>query len=128
MKHRGKDSILRFVTLLPSVILVAIFVYGFIGQTAYVSLTDWGQEAALSISPEINFIGLDNYRQLFGNFVNTRFRQDIVNTLTYPVPSGAGFSLRRAALTSYLPGSGGSGESSAGSRAGYRYCSSTGRT
>jgi glucose/mannose transport system permease protein len=64
---------------------VAIFVYGFIGQTAYVSLTDWGQEAALSITPEINFIGLDNYRQLFGNFVNTRFRQDIVNTFTYMV-------------------------------------------
>ena len=85
MKHIGKDNILRFVTLLPSIILVAIFVYGFIGQTAYISLTDWGQESALAFAPEIELIGFDNYRELFGNFVNTRFRQDIVNTFTYMV-------------------------------------------
>lgn len=85
MKRFGKDDLLSILTLLPSIILVAIFVYGFIGQTAYVSFSDWGQEAALSLNPEIRLIGPDNYEALFNNFTNTRFRQDIVNTFTYMV-------------------------------------------
>ena len=67
MKRISKDDVFRFLTLLPSIILVAVFIYGFIGQTAYVSLTDWGKEAALSLTPDISIIGFDNYRELFGN-------------------------------------------------------------
>lgn len=85
MKRFGKDDVLSILTLLPSIILVAVFVYGFIGQTAYVSLSDWGQDAALSLTPEIKLIGFENYDSLFNNFTNTRFRQDIVNTFTYMV-------------------------------------------
>lgn len=86
MKRRIlSDNVVRTLTLLPSIILVAIFVYGFIGNTVWVSLSDWGQEKALSLTPELSFIGLDNYQRLFADFINTRFRQDIVNTFTYMV-------------------------------------------
>lgn len=86
MKRRIlSDNLVRILTLLPSILLVAIFVYGFIGNTFWVSLTDWGQDRAMAITPELSFIGLDNYQALFSDFINTRFRQDIVNTFTYMV-------------------------------------------
>ncbi len=79
------DNVLRTLTLLPSIILIAIFVYGFIGNTVWVSLTDWGTEAALSLTPEIKFTGLGAYKTLFTEVTDARFRQDIVNTFTYMV-------------------------------------------
>jgi len=86
MKRRIlSDNLVRILTLLPSIILVAIFVYGFIGNTDWVSMTDWGQDRAIAITPELSFIGLENYQALFSDFINTRFRQDIVNTFTYMV-------------------------------------------
>ena len=69
--------------LLPSVILVGIFVYAFIGNSFYVSMTDWGSGAALRENPVKNFIGMENYRNLFGGFVNERFRQDLINAVFY---------------------------------------------
>lgn len=69
--------------LAPSLILLAIFVYGFIGQTVYVSLTDWGQGAALALDPEISFVGLENYRELFTGILDVRFRQDLVNMIFF---------------------------------------------
>jgi glucose/mannose transport system permease protein len=66
--------------LLPSVILLAIFVYGFIGQTAYSSLTDW---QGVAETAEKNFIGLDNYKQLFTGLLDVRFRQSLVNTFYF---------------------------------------------
>jgi len=65
--------------ILPSIALLAIFVYGFIGQTLKVSLTDWGREAALALHPEISYVGLKNYHELFTGFLNMRFRQDLAN-------------------------------------------------
>ena len=35
------DRITPILMIAPSVILIAIFVYGFIGRTAYTSLTAW---------------------------------------------------------------------------------------
>lgn len=77
------DRVIALLTLLPSLILVAVFVYGFIGQTIYVSLTDWGEGAALAEQPEINLIGFKNYRDLFTGFLHFRFRQDLVNAFFY---------------------------------------------
>ena len=37
----NRDRLVAILMLLPSIILLAIFVYGFIGKTAYDSLTDW---------------------------------------------------------------------------------------
>jgi len=44
-----------------------------------VSLTDWGREAALALHPEIRYVGLKNYHELFTGFLNMRFRQDLAN-------------------------------------------------
>lgn len=81
----NRDKVLSLLTLLPSLILIGVFVYGFIGRTFYVSLTDWGQGAALAENPVINFIGFHNYGELFTGFLNSRFRQDLVNTVFYTV-------------------------------------------
>ncbi len=81
--HLTRDRIIAFSVLLPSLILIAVFVYGFIGQTVYISLTDWGKGAALAENPQKHFIGLDNYKELFTSFLHGRFRQDLVNAVFY---------------------------------------------
>lgn len=76
----NRDRLTAMLMLLPSVILIAIFVYGFIGQTTYSSLTDWEGVAEIV---EIKFIGLDNYKQLFTGLLDVRFRQSLVNTFYF---------------------------------------------
>lgn len=66
-------------------ILIGVFVYGFIGDTIYTSMTDWGGMGALAFEPEKNFIGLGNYVELFTGFLNAGFRQDLVNAVYYSV-------------------------------------------
>ena len=82
---RNKDQLFALLVILPSLVLVAIFVYGFIAQNLYTSLTDWGRDPAqaLSANPVIRFIGLDNYRELFTGLIDSRFRQDLVNTIFF---------------------------------------------
>lgn len=80
-----RDQVLAILTLLPSVLLVLIFVYGFIANTFYISITDWGKGAALALNPEINIIGLQNYKDLFSGILDARFRQDLVNAVFYSV-------------------------------------------
>ena len=82
-----RDQITAILMVLPSVILLAIFVYGFIGQTIYSSLTDWGRNPAqaLAINPELRFVGLENYRMLFTSPIDVRFRQDLVNMVFFTV-------------------------------------------
>lgn len=80
IKRVNLDRVYAFLTLLPSIILLAIFVYGFIGQTFYWSLTDWsGMEANV----EKQYIGLENYRMLFSDITGMRFRQELVNTFFF---------------------------------------------
>lgn len=85
MKEVSKDRIKAFLTLAPSMILVGVFVYGFIGNTLWISLTDWGGVAALAEHPERNFIGIGNYVELFTGFLGGGFRQDLVNAVYYSV-------------------------------------------
>lgn len=82
---RRSDRLTAFLMLLPSIVLLAIFVYGFIGRTAWVSLTNWGADAsqALALNPKLEFIGLANYQKLFTSLIDTRFRQDLVNTFFF---------------------------------------------
>ena len=58
MKSR-QERLIALAMVAPSLVLLAIFVYGFIGQTIYVSMSDWAG-AALALDPDISFIGLDN--------------------------------------------------------------------
>lgn len=85
MKGLTKDRLWALAVLLPSLILVGIFVYGFIGRTVYVSMTDWGNDPAqaLAANPIIRWTGLDNYRELFTGFLQGRFRQELVSTVFF---------------------------------------------
>ncbi|MGE5588055.1 MAG: carbohydrate ABC transporter permease [Clostridia bacterium] len=76
---------MAMLVVLPSLVLLAVFVYGFIAQTVYISLTDWGQGAALALRPDTHFVGAYNYRELFTGFLNVRFRQDLVNMAFFTV-------------------------------------------
>ncbi len=78
--------LVRFVTsergiatalILPSVIAIVIFVYGFIAWSSVVSVSDWH-----TVRADYTFVGLDNFRQLFDNF---RFQIDIRNTVVFTV-------------------------------------------
>ncbi len=87
---RNQDRIKALFTLLPSIILIGIFVYGFIGNTFWISLTDWGGVAALAENPVRNYTGLANYIDLFTGFLGGGFRQDLVNAVFYSVMLLAG--------------------------------------
>ncbi len=85
MREASRDRLKAFLTLLPSMVLIGIFVYGFIGNTIWTSMTDWGGSGSLSLTPEKNFVGLDNYVELFTGFLYSGFRQDLVNAVYYSV-------------------------------------------
>jgi glucose/mannose transport system permease protein len=80
--RRNPERLTAFLVLLPSLILLTIFVYGFIFQTGYSSLTDW---KGLTASSEADFVGLENYKQLFTGILDGRFRQSLVNTFFFTV-------------------------------------------
>lgn len=82
---RSKDRFKALITLSPSIILIGVFVYGFIGNTFWISLTDWGGVAALAENPERNYAGFTNYVDLFTGFLGGSFRQDLVNAVYYSV-------------------------------------------
>lgn len=91
MIDQKKNTIISILILIPSIILVGVFIYGFIGNTVVISLTDWGHRlGGLSLNPEKNFVGLENYKDLFSGFVHGRFRQDLVNAVFYSVLLMAG--------------------------------------
>ncbi|WP_240035168.1 carbohydrate ABC transporter permease [Neobacillus notoginsengisoli] len=69
------DRVKAFLCLLPSIILIMVFVYGFIGWTGYVSLSNWN-----SLVPDFSFAGLKNYAFLFNDY---RFQADLRNTLFF---------------------------------------------
>jgi glucose/mannose transport system permease protein len=79
-KKNSKEVLYSVLILLPSIILVGIFVYGFIGNTIYSSMTDWH---GMAQNPVKNFIGLKNYKSLFTGITQSGFRQDLVNTVFY---------------------------------------------
>ncbi len=87
---RNNDRIKALFTLLPSIILIGIFVYGFIGNTFWISLTDWGGVGALAENPVRNYAGFGTYIDLFTGFLGGGFRQDLVNAVFYSVMLLAG--------------------------------------
>lgn len=88
MRRLNRDRLTAILVLSPSILLIAVFIYGFIGQTIYTSLTDWGKDPnkpPLAADVKIAFIGLKNYQDLFTSLLNNRFRIDIVNTVFFTV-------------------------------------------
>lgn len=64
-----------FIFVLPSIILIAVFVYGFIGWTFAVSLTKWN-----SLVPNWSWAGFKNYLYLLQDY---RFQSDLRNTFFF---------------------------------------------
>jgi glucose/mannose transport system permease protein len=79
-----RERWIAFLMLLPSIILIAIFVYGFIAWTGVVSVSKWD-----GIAPDYTFVGLDNYHQLFskvlGGISAVRFYTGLWNTLFFTI-------------------------------------------
>ena len=76
-KRISKDLWTAIAFLVPSILLILIFVYGFIGWTGYVSLSNYN-----SIMPDFSFAGLKNYIYLFNDF---RFQADLRNTVFFTI-------------------------------------------
>jgi glucose/mannose transport system permease protein len=71
------DQAAAIALILPSVLAVAVFVYGFIGWSALVSVSRWD-----TVRPDYTYVGLQNFRDLFNNF---RFQIDLRNTVVFTV-------------------------------------------
>jgi glucose/mannose transport system permease protein len=72
-----RERVLSILLLLPSIIAIGIFVYGFIAFTGFASLTKWD-----SLTPDFTFVGLKQYARLLET---ERFLIDIRNTVTFTV-------------------------------------------
>lgn len=80
---RSRDRWIAFLLILPSIILIGIFVYGFIGWTTRVSLSKWD-----GVKPDYTWVGLENYRLLFtdaGGISAKRFSIDLWNTFFFTI-------------------------------------------
>jgi glucose/mannose transport system permease protein len=66
--------------LSPSIVLLAVFVYGLIAWTTKVSMSD--EHNALGSK---GFVGLDNYTRLFTDDINDRFTHSLKNLLIFTV-------------------------------------------
>ena len=71
------DTAIAFIVLLPSIIAVAIFIYGFILWTGYISTVKWN-----TVVEDYTFVGLQNWIQLFQM---DRFHWNLRNLTIYAV-------------------------------------------
>jgi glucose/mannose transport system permease protein len=71
------DRVAPILMIAPSVIAIAIFVYGFIAWTGVVSLSQWR-----GIVPDYSFAGLENYVRIFST---ARFQTNLRNTVVFTV-------------------------------------------
>jgi len=74
---RNKDSVLSVALVTPSILAIAIFIYGFIAWSVRVSLSEWK-----GLLPNYNWAGIKNYLELFQD---PRFQIDIRNTLIFTI-------------------------------------------
>ena len=84
IRRINQDRLISFLVLLPSLVLLAVFVYGFIAWTAHESTTDSNALQQLLNEPAQN-VGLQNYEDLFTGQLNERFRIDVVNTIFFTI-------------------------------------------
>jgi len=77
MRRWDRERIIPILLILPSVIAIAVFVYGFIGFTGFVSFTKWNK-----LLPDFSLAGLRNYQTLFAN---RRFQIDMLGMVVFTV-------------------------------------------
>lgn len=75
--HLKRDKLMPILFIMPSVITVGVFVYGFISWTGFISFTKWND-----VLPNYTLVGFENYSKLFANM---RFQIDLRNTLVFTV-------------------------------------------
>jgi glucose/mannose transport system permease protein len=80
--YKNKDTFISIALVTPSILAVGIFVYGFIGWSLRVSLSQWK-----GLLPDYTWVGLKNYLELFSD---PRFQVDIRNTVIFTVVFVAG--------------------------------------
>jgi glucose/mannose transport system permease protein len=74
---KNKDTVLSIALVTPSILAIAIFIYGFIAWSVRVSLSEWK-----GLLPNYNWAGFKNYIALFQD---PRFQIDIRNTLIFTI-------------------------------------------
>jgi len=72
-----RDRVLSISLIAPSILAVAVLVYGLIAWTGFVSTTKWN-----SLTPDYTSVGLDNFADIF-NY--PRFQLDLRNTVVFTV-------------------------------------------
>jgi glucose/mannose transport system permease protein len=73
-----RDRWIALALITPSILAIAVFVYGFIGWTGFISLTKWAD-----LLPDYRWNGLANYSRLFLN--DERFRQTLLNNTIFTI-------------------------------------------
>jgi glucose/mannose transport system permease protein len=86
-KPPSRDRLIAVLMVLPSIVAIVIFVYGFITWNAWASLTDWKglgtmQQFGPFRFPDADFQGLANYQRLFDT---PRFVNDLRNNAIFTV-------------------------------------------
>jgi glucose/mannose transport system permease protein len=76
------ETVLSIAILIPSIVAIAIFVYGFIGWSVRVSLSQWK-----GLLPDYSWAGLSQFTYLFHD---ARFLIDVRNTVMFTVGFIAG--------------------------------------
>lgn len=74
-KIKNRDTLISIALVMPSIIAVGIFIYGFIFWSLRVSLSQWK-----GLLPDYTWVGLKNYIELFND---PRFHVDIRNTVIF---------------------------------------------
>jgi glucose/mannose transport system permease protein len=72
-------KLIGFLVVSPSIVAIAIFVYGFISSTVRMSFSNWNSYPKL-VKGEFQFVGWKNYERLFKD---VRFQTDLWNTLFF---------------------------------------------
>jgi glucose/mannose transport system permease protein len=83
-----QDRLVALLMLMPTFILLGIFVYYFLGKTVYFSFTDWGEnpaQPALSETVVRENVGLQNYQHLMTDLVQAMFRNSLTNMFFFLV-------------------------------------------
>ena len=82
MKSKGWERWAAILTVTPSMLAIAVFVYGFIGWTVYISFTNW-----VTAAPDNTFVGLANYQRILlgGGIDSQRFYIDIRNLVGFTI-------------------------------------------
>src|SRR5215213_6500754 len=81
MKNK-QDRFVALLMLLPSFVLLGIFVYFFLGKTVFYSFTDWGEnpaQPALSDNIVLANVQFQNYENLMTDMVQAMFRNSLTN-------------------------------------------------